>query len=60
MGYRRNNMPSNIRYYTLNFQANIVLNLPIKHTQVLPILFILDQGPYMMSEEQQPENYLAN
>jgi len=41
----------------LNFKCNIVLSLLTKHTQVLPILFALDQGPYVMSEEQQPENY---
>jgi hypothetical protein len=60
MGYRHTDMPSNIRYYMLSFQANIALNLLTKHTQVLPSLFALDQGPYVMSEEQQPENYLAN
>jgi len=40
-------MPSNIRYYTLNFQAYILLSLRTKHTKVLPILFVLDQGPYV-------------
>jgi len=51
MGYRHTDMLSNIRYYTLNFQDNIVLSLLTIHTQVLPILFALDQDPYVMSEE---------
>jgi len=57
MGYRHTDVLSSIRYYTLNFQANIVPSLLTKQSQVLPILFALDQGPYVMSEEPQPENY---